>query len=87
MKRVLPLVMLAFALSLTSCEKDEEILPLEEEVSGVDQSIDYLSPSRPRSPRGVDQSIDYLSPSRPRSPRGVDQSIDYLSPSRPRSPR
>ncbi len=48
MKRVLPLVLLAFTLTLSSCEKDEEILPIEEEVSSVDQSIDYLYPSRPR---------------------------------------
>jgi len=87
MKRVLPLVLLAFTLSLTSCQKDEEVLPLEEELSSVDQSIDYLAPSRPRAPKSVDQSIDYLAPSRPRAPKSVDQSIDYLAPSRPRRPK
>lgn len=79
MKRVLPLVLLAFTFALSSCEKEEEVLPLEEEVASVDQSIDYLAPSKPRS---VDQSIDYLAPSKPR--KSVDQSIDYLAPSKPR---
>lgn len=88
MKKVLPLVILAFTLSLASCEKEEEVLPIEVEVAGVDQSMDYLAPSKPRRPtQGVDQSMDYLAPSKPRRPtQGVDQSMDYLAPSKPRRP-
>ncbi len=87
MKKVLPLLLLAFTITLSSCEKDEEVLPLETEVSSVDQSIDFLAPSRPRPTRSVDQSIDFLAPSRPRPTRSVDQSIDFLAPSRPRPTR
>ncbi|CAN5550678.1 hypothetical protein BH23BAC1_BH23BAC1_12000 [soil metagenome] len=78
MRKVLLLLSIAAAFTLSSCEKGEEVLPIEDGTSATG-GMDYLSPSRPVSK--ATGGMDYLSPSRPVSK--ATGGMDYLSPSRP----